>query len=79
MELHYVLCDSCGSKHTDSIGRFSNGRGEGIDLCDVCVRKIILKALKSGLCVIRSQCYNCSGKGVQLYNKTWLPCGHCSL
>lgn len=78
MDVRYRQCDGCGLACDKGSGKYANGKGSLVDLCDQCVRKIVLKSLKSNMFVLRAECRHCGGTGIQLYqNKDWLPCGHC--
>jgi hypothetical protein len=78
MEVRYCRCDGCGAKYSRSLGKYANGKGEIIDLCEMCVKQIILKALKKDIFILRTHCVHCGGKGIlRQTNKGYLPCPHC--
>jgi hypothetical protein len=79
MRVQKDICDGCVIEQMpETLVRYSDGKGGFAELCEACVRKAVLRALKREVFILRSECNYCRQRGVVLYqNKGWLECPVC--
>ena len=79
MRIDQHLCDGCLLVHQpEDLGKYSNGKGSFVDLCESCVKKAVMRALKREVFIPRFECYRCHSKGViQSAHGVWWACPTC--